>query len=317
VHALASFLSDAVGERAPFVVECSRSETGPHQADERHPGRVERDAQGIGHVRRCGIGNLSEVFEDRDLIHRESSRPEDLIVRCWDKYGRRETGVKSGTYELIPFKMYLPAIPRVADGSLPVDQIRMNQGIPVAGGRIEACTIEGASREAAELLEACKARVAHGENRALTELLNANPAFIADRWVRETLGQLIENGVPLRRRGRIRGKHHFHPLIVVGLVEYLLDKKAVKSINQAFRRLDELKILAFHAAKELYYRTRREERFRPILLQFPEQARLASREELAALFPRGVEVLEAGSSIQRTFQAADGRQVEMTFQGLL
>jgi hypothetical protein len=56
--------------------------------------------------------------------------------------------------------------------------------------------------------------------------------------VRRTLGQFIEQRVPLRRRGRIRGKYQLHPLIVVGLVEYLLNKGGAESIDQAFRRLE-------------------------------------------------------------------------------
>ena len=121
--------------------------------------------------------------------------------------------------------------------------------------------------------------------------------------------------MPLRRPGRIRGKHHFHPLFVVGLVEYLLETGAVKSVDQAFHRLDELRILAYDAAKELYYRGRREDRFRPILLEFPELARLMSADEFAARFPR-VEVVNPGSRITRSFHNPALGAVAFTLQGL-
>jgi len=223
--------------------------------------------------------------------------------------------MKSRVYELTPFRMSVPAIARLSDGPLPVDQIRMGNGLSITGLRTLPCTAEGAAREAAQMLEACKARVNRGESRVLIELLDANPAFIADGWVRETLGQFIERGIPLRRRGRVRGKYHFHPLIVVGLVEYLLETGAVKSIDTAFHRLEELKILAYDGAKELFYRTRREDRFRPILLEFPELARRVSAQELAALLPR-VQMLDAGSRITRTFRDPIRGVLEVEFQAL-
>jgi hypothetical protein len=223
--------------------------------------------------------------------------------------------MKSRIYEMTPIRVFLPAIPDLGDSALPVDQIRTGQEFPITGARTLPCTTEGATREAAEMLEACKARVNRGESWALTELLDANPAFIADGWVRHTLGQFIEQGIPLRRRGRIRGKYQFHPLIVVGLVEYLLNKGVAGSIDQAFHRLEELRILAYDAAKELYYRTRREDRFRPIVLELPELARRVSAEELAALFPY-VEMLEAGSRVTRTFNDPVRGDVELTFQAL-
>jgi hypothetical protein len=102
---------------------------------------------------------------------------------------------------------------------------------------------------------------------------------------------------------------------VVGLVEYLLEKGQAKSIDQAFRRLEDLRILAYDAAKELFYRTRREDRFKPIVLEFPELARHVSAEELAALFPH-VEVLDAGSHIIRRFRDPDRGEVEFTFQAV-
>src|SRR5262249_36320182 len=149
-------------------------------------------------------------------------------------------------------------------GPLPVDALRTGGEFSIAGVRTVATTLETAKREAQAMLEACRARVARGEPWALTELLDANPVFIADPWVRDTLGQFVSARARLRRRGRIRGKYRFHPLVVVGLVEHFLERQEVTSIDEAFHRLEELKILAYDAAKELYYRTRQQDRFRPV-----------------------------------------------------
>src|SRR5262249_52888737 len=149
----------------------------------------------------------------------------------------------------------------------------------------------------------------------LTELLDANPAFIADGWVRRTFGQFVEQGVPLRRRGRVRGRYYFHPLTVVGLVEYLLEKGEIKSIDRALHHLEDLRILAYGTAKELYYRRQQQDRFKPILLKFPELPRRVSAEELAALFPQ-VEMLQPGHPIVRKFQDPERGEVELTFQAL-
>jgi len=115
--------------------------------------------------------------------------------------------VKTRAYEMTPFRMSVPAIPRPSEDPLLVDQIRMGGGLSIAGARTLQCTAEGAEREAEEMLKVCRHRVNCGERWALTELLDANPAFIADGWVRRTFGQFVEHGVPLRRRGRRRGDH--------------------------------------------------------------------------------------------------------------
>ena len=216
---------------------------------------------------------------------------------------------------MTPYRMSLPLIPRLSDDPLPVDQLRMGGDFSIAGARTLQCTAERAEREAGEMLKICRARLSRGERWALTELLDANPAFIADGWVRRTFGQFIEQGVPLRRRGRVRGKYHFHPLVVVGLEEYLLEKGVVKSIDRAFRHLEELRVLAYDAAKELFYRTRQEDRFKPILLRFPELARRVSAQELAALFPQ-VEMLEPGSPVVRRFRDPERGEMEVVFRAL-
>src|SRR5262249_51206300 len=61
---------------------------------------------------------------------------------------------------------------------------------------------------------------------------------------------------------------------------------------------------------------RREDRFKPILLKFPELARRVSAEELALLFPR-IEMVEPGSPVVRRFRDTKRSEEAFTFQAFL
>ena len=186
-------------------------------------------------------------------------------------------------YEITPFRAVIPAIPEVARGSLDPDRIKAAQELSITGLRTEPTPLHSASEEAAEMLADCRRRVRRHEYHALIELLDANPAFIADRWVRETLLDLIRRKLLARRRGRIEGKRRFHPLVVVGLVEHLIARRQAATPEKAFVALDNLGVLKYETAKDLYYRGRRQDRFRPILLEFPDLTRRISLEEGNAL----------------------------------
>jgi hypothetical protein len=176
-------------------------------------------------------------------------------------------------YEITPFRAVVPAIPEVATGPLDPGRIKAAQEISITGLRTEATTLHSASGQAAEMLADCRRRVSRHEYHALIELLDANPAFIADRWVHETLLDLIRRKLLARRRGRIEGKRRFHPLVVVGLVEHLIAHGHAATPEKAFVELANLEVLMYETAKDLYYRGRRQDRFRPILLEFPDLTR--------------------------------------------
>jgi len=210
--------------------------------------------------------------------------------------------VKIKGYEVTPARMVVPAIPSVAGNPLDVDRIRGQHEVLFNAARTEATTLSAAERETEKMLADCRRRVARREYHALIELLDANPAFIADAWVRATYLDLAKKKLLVRQRGRIEGKRLFHPLIVAGLVEHLIATGEVKTTEKAFARLEELELLKYETAKDLYYRGRQQDRFRAIFLEFPEFTRRISVEEGNALL-RCAHVLQAGETV--TYRGQD------------
>lgn len=221
--------------------------------------------------------------------------------------------MSADTYEVIPFRGVIPAVPVLDPGPHPVEELRSAHSIRITGAATVFFQADGARREAEAMLAHCRGEVERGNPYALTELLDANPAFMAVAWVRETCRSLIKEGHPLRRRGRIRGKHTFHPLMLVGLVRHLIATGDAKNPEQAFGLLEELRVLAYGTAKDLYYRGVQEDRFKPILLEFPEYAQRVPAAELQVFLSR-VEMLEPGRPVQRKIQDPTLGEVEITFR---
>ncbi len=196
--------------------------------------------------------------------------------------------MKPTRYKITPIRLVIPGVPVLAEGPLNVDEIRTAHTIRITGVATGFFNTEAARREAEQLLGDCQARFSRGDRSALIELLDANPAFIAVEWVRETYERLRKAGVPLRRRGRIRGKHEFHPLVVMGLVRRLIESGAARHVDDAFRQLEALKILEYGTAKDLYYRGEAQDRFRPILLEFREGERIVPAAEVDPVLARAV-----------------------------
>jgi hypothetical protein len=126
--------------------------------------------------------------------------------------------VKPTAYEFIPWTAMSPAQPVVASGPLEWDEILREETLQIGGVVTEFFSTEAARREAERMLGACRERLRRGNRYAIIELLDDNPAFILVEWVRKALLRLMQGGLPLRRRGRIRGKYVVHPLIVAALV---------------------------------------------------------------------------------------------------
>lgn len=206
--------------------------------------------------------------------------------------------MKSRTYKVTPARAVIPAVPILEPQPRPIEELRTDHTIQVTGALSMICTTEGARREAEAMLANCQARFRAGNRRALIELLDANPAFIAVPWVRETLVRLLKAGWPLRRQGRIGGKHEFHPLVVVGLVNHLIAMGDAKNPEQALSLLEEIRVLNYGTAKDLYYRGVREDRFKPILIEFPELARHLPAEVVEPVLSRA-EVPGPGKPVQR------------------
>lgn len=164
------------------------------------------------------------------------------------------------------------------------------------------------------MLDETKVRVENGYPEAILELLDANAAFIAVRWVRETLWKLSREGRLRRRRGRVTGRHRFSPLVVVGLVNHLISMGDAANPEQAFGVLEQAEILKHGTAKDLYYRGMREDRFKPVLLEFKELAGCVSEDALRPLLDQ-VEVLEAGNTIRRKVSDPELGEVDIDFTG--
>jgi hypothetical protein len=199
----------------------------------------------------------------------------------------------SRSYDWVPFRIIVPAEPTLEDRPLDPVQIGARGEIPITGLTTVPFTTEAAIREADDMLRRCRESLRRGNRYALAELLDANPAFIAVPWVAEQLLRLRRGGLPLRRRGRVRGAYRFHPLVVAGLVRHLIARGETPNPDRAFHHLATLGLMPYETAKDLYYRARRNDRFKAILMEFPGRSVRRSAPETAALL-NGVRVLQPG-----------------------
>lgn len=218
-----------------------------------------------------------------------------------------------------PFRISLPGIPQPADGAVPPagradGEVQMPETLDISGVSTLATSADRAKQEAEALLRQCQERVAAGHAGAILDLLDINPEFIQHAWVRATYIRLSEEGRLRRARGRPVGRDQVCPMVVVGLVGYLIDTKRVQNREQAFWRLQDLGLMTYAAAKDSFYRGRREPRFRPIYLEFPELEREMTAEEVA-YFQRA-EMVEPGRTIKRTFDDPQLGRVEFGLTGL-
>ena len=103
----------------------------------------------------------------------------------------------SDMYEMIPVRGVIPAVPVLDPAPHPVDELRGAHTIHITGAATTVFfQVEAARREAEAMLADCRGEVERGNHYALTELLDANPAFIAVAWVRDTVRRLIKEGHP-------------------------------------------------------------------------------------------------------------------------
>ena len=222
----------------------------------------------------------------------------------------QKTSMKPEFYEITPARMIIPAEPHIANEPLDAAEVRSSGELRIDGARTVPCETQAAEREAQEMLARCREQLRCGNRYALTELLDANPWFIADPWVAEQLLRLRRGGLPLRRRGRVRGRYQFHPLVVAGLVRYLMERGEATTIEQAFGRLAEIGLLSYDTAKDLFYRARRDDRFKPIMLTWPALAERVPA-EVAETFMRRAEVLAPGKPVSRSWEDPERGRVDL------
>jgi hypothetical protein len=190
----------------------------------------------------------------------------------------------------------------------------MPETLAISGVSSLPTSVDRAKREAEALLRQCQEHVAAGRAGAILDLLDMNPEFIQHAWVRETYIRLSAEGRLRRAPGRPIGRDKVCPMVVVGLVGHLIHTGRVKNREQAFGKLEELGLMTYAAAKDSFYRGRREPRFKAIYLEFPELEREMTTEEMA-YFQRA-EMVEPGRTIKRTFEDPRLGRVEFGFRGL-
>ncbi len=223
-----------------------------------------------------------------------------------------KTNEKPTAYEAIPARMAFPGVPRPAEGVLPAPSARDEDAIQ--GVSTLPDSVGKAEQQADELLKRCRQRVGRGDPTAIVDLLRVNSAFIFNAWVREKLVKLLRAGRLGRKRGRPAGRFLVHPLVVVGLVEECVACGLAKNRHDAFARIAEWAgFLSYDRVKELFYQALQEERFRAILLKFPEFAQSVTAEEVAARL-RKAETLRPGRPITRTVEDPQLGPVEITFE---
>lgn len=222
-----------------------------------------------------------------------------------------KTSKQPRIYEVTPARLVAPAEPHVANERLDAVEIRSSGNLQIDGVTTVPCETRAAEREAHEMLAWCREQLRLGNRHAVLELLDVNPWFIAEPWVADQLFRLRRGGLPLRRRGRVRGRYQFHPLVVAGLVKYLIERRGAANVEQALHQLEEIGLLSYSTAKDLYYRARRDDRFKPIMLTWPDRTARVSAEAAEAWLSRA-EVLEPGKPVVRSWEDSELGKVDFS-----
>ena len=214
----------------------------------------------------------------------------------------------SGSYEAIRTRMVFPGVP------IPPEESALSlKELSIQGVSTLPQSVNKAEKKTEELLKECRRCIRKRDFSTFLSRLDAYPALIEDRWVREELLNLEKQGRRRRRRGRPDACYNIYPLIVVGLVEQLILRGEAQNPQQAFGRLEELDIMSYDSAKYYFYRAWREKRFRAILLKSPELARVVTAEEMTERL-RNAETLGPGDKITRTVEDPQRGPAEITFE---
>jgi hypothetical protein len=154
---------------------------------------------------------------------------------------------KSAVYEVTPFRLVSPLVPRFSSDLIEQSlkdwkQPRLRSNFPVVGGDADVSPIEDIQSDTKTILEFYEKRFRRGDRKAVQELLDVNPEFIKVPWVAEAYLKFKASGLSLRKTGRPKGTHEINPLILVGLVDYLLKTETVKNKEKALCNLEDLKL---------------------------------------------------------------------------
>jgi hypothetical protein len=224
------------------------------------------------------------------------------------------------TYKRTRARIIVPLIPRFAADTFPKEPpekegYRLPAELSLTGASGPPTCLREAQQEGEELLRRCRERVRRGERAAIWELLEINPAFIANAWVREQTTRFLEGGLSTGRRGRRPGTFKVHPLVIVGLVQQLIESGRARNPERAFVELDEFGLVSYDSAKDAYYRALRDSRYRPVLVELPGFAEVISEEQHEAALRRGRR-LQSGDEITLVPRKPGTRLPRITIRGL-
>ncbi|MHC4071698.1 MAG: hypothetical protein ACYTGS_06650 [Planctomycetota bacterium] len=219
-------------------------------------------------------------------------------------------------YGKIPTRMVFPSAPIPSADTLINDLAATSsddhlQELSVVGAKSLDGNVGDALARTQELLRECRAKVAGRNPWTILDLLDVYPELISDVWVRETLLTLIHEGKLTRRRGRPFSSYKIHPLVVVGLVDTLIGIGEAATLEKAFYTLAAYKFLSYNEAKRRYYAARRDDRFKPIIMQLENQIKLIGEKEMVRELA-DAEVLGPGQKISRTVEDPDLGPVTIT-----
>ena len=218
--------------------------------------------------------------------------------------------MKTENYEITPIQIGLKGIPTVAAA----DTIENSKTISVQGVTTLPSSAKEAHLRSQSLLKRVRQRIRQGDHQALVDLLDDHPEFSAHPWVRDELLKWRRTERSFRKRGRKVGSFRFHPLVIAGVVEELKERGWATTDDAAFEWLAHNWPIAYDTARDKYYRARREERFKAVLIENPIGANTRTAAEIEEIIDQA-ETLETGSTITRTVETSEG-PFTITFQGL-
>ena len=143
--------------------------------------------------------------------------------------------------------------------------------------------IESGARETDKILREHKYRYKRGDRKALLELININPAFMLDDWVAEEVHKILSSRSPSRGKGRPFGTGFLHPLIIFGLVDWLIKTGKAKNKEKAFWELYAQGFCTYDTEKKIYYETQRNKYIQRLVFEKRGEQRKISQSEFETL----------------------------------
>lgn len=162
---------------------------------------------------------------------------------------RKKNAMESKAYRLTPVSISLRMIPSFASDAQPGNLATIGAYSPA----MNVNEIESGAKETESLLKKYKELYRKGNRRAVLDLIDINPAFALDAWVAEKVYAIRKTGFPSRRRGRPYGTSSFHPLIILGLVDWMISTGKAKNKERTFWEIKDWWDCSYDTIKKKYY----------------------------------------------------------------